>query len=73
MPAKSKLQQMMMGIALEQKRGKMPFKGQAARAAKQMSEKRLKDFASTKRKGLPMRKNPIKAAKGLKAAMAAAY
>jgi hypothetical protein len=48
MPAKSKVQQEMMGAELRRKR-----EGKATRTA--MSEKQLKDFASTKRKGLPTR------------------
>lgn len=49
MPSKSKVQQEFMGAELQRKReGKKTKTG--------MSEKQLKDFASTKRKGLPERK-----------------
>jgi len=49
MPAKSKKQQMFMGAELARKRA-----GKKTRTG--MSEKQLKDFASTKRKGLPKKK-----------------
>ena len=49
MPAVSKKQQMLMGADLERAR-----EGKKTRTG--MSEGQLKDFASTKRKGLPMRK-----------------
>jgi len=48
MPAKSKVQQEFMGAELARKRA-----GKSTRTG--MSEKQLKDFASTRRKGLPMR------------------
>lgn len=49
MPAKSKAQQRFMGAELARKReGKKTKTG--------MSEKQLKEFAHTKRKGLPSRK-----------------
>lgn len=48
MPAKSKAQQRFMGAELARKRA-----GKKGRT--DMSEKSLKDFASTKRKGLPVR------------------
>ena len=48
MAAKSKKQAMMMGAELARKR-----KGQSTRTG--MSEQQLEDFASTPRKGLPMR------------------
>lgn len=53
MPSMSKRQQKMMGAALKMKRGKMPMKGGAAKMAKQMTEKQLKEYASTKRSKLP--------------------
>ncbi len=56
MPAKSKQQQKMMGMALAMKRHKTPMKGHAGEVAKHMTEKQLKDYASTKRKSLPKRK-----------------
>ena len=49
MPAKSKKQQMFMGVELSRLRaGKKTKTG--------MNEKQLEDFAKTKRKGLPLRK-----------------
>jgi hypothetical protein len=54
MPAKSKLQQRLMGMALATKRGEM--KGGSAIVkglAESMSGKELKKFAGTKTKGLP--------------------
>ena len=49
MPAKSKAQQQMMGAELARKRA-----GKKTRTG--MSESRLEEFASAKRKGLPKRK-----------------
>ena len=49
MPAKSKAQQRFMGAELARKRA-----GKKTRTS--MSEKQLKDYAGTKRKGLPARK-----------------
>ena len=49
MPAKSKAQQRFMGAELTRKRA-----GKKTRTG--MSEKQLKDYAGTKRKGLPARK-----------------
>jgi len=46
MPAKSKKQQRFMGAELERKRAGLKTKTG-------MSEKQVKEFASTKRKGLP--------------------
>jgi hypothetical protein len=56
--ATSKKQQKAMGIALSAKRGDIPkseLKG-ASKEMVKMSEKNLKDFASTKHKGLPEKK-----------------
>lgn len=56
MPAKSKAQQMAAGAALSAKRGdkkKSELKGASKQMEKSMSEKELKDMASTKRKGKP--------------------
>ena len=56
MPAKSKAQQMAAGAALAAKRGekkKSELKGASRSMADSMSEKQLKDFASTKQKGKP--------------------
>jgi hypothetical protein len=49
MPAKSKKQQQFMAMELERKR-------QGKKTRTDMSEKQLKEFASTKRKGLPNKK-----------------
>ena len=49
MPAKSKAQQRFMGAELKRKRA-------GKRTKTKMSETQLKEFASTKRKGLPARK-----------------
>lgn len=57
MPAESKAQQRFMGAELARKReGKKTKTG--------MSEKQLKEFAGTKRKGLPEKKGPRKEGKG---------
>ncbi|HWC60933.1 MAG TPA: DUF3008 family protein [Verrucomicrobiae bacterium] len=59
MPATSKKQQMAAGAALAAKRGKRPkssLKGASRQMVKSMSEKQLKDFAKTKRRGLPVKK-----------------
>lgn len=56
MPAKSKKQQKLMGMALAVKRGEAkPASSEVAKVSASMSAKQLKDFASTKRKGLPVR------------------
>jgi hypothetical protein len=58
MPAKSKAQQMAAGAALAAKRGeasKSELKGASKSMVESMSEKELKDLASTKRKGKPDR------------------
>ena len=55
MPAKSKAQQKAAGAALSAKRGDTPkseLKGPAKSMVK-MSEKKLEEFAATKRKGKP--------------------
>ena len=60
MPAKSKAQQKAAGAALAAKRGDMPkdkLKGASKEMAKSMSEQQLEEFASTKRKGLPEKKD----------------
>jgi hypothetical protein len=59
MPAKSKKQQMAAGAALAAKRGKRSkssLRGASRQMAKSMSKKQLRDFAKTKRKGLPRKK-----------------
>nr|WP_298095151.1 DUF3008 family protein [uncultured Shinella sp.] len=56
MPAKSKAQQKAAGAALSAKRGdtkKSELKGASRSMEKSMSEKELKEMASTKRKGKP--------------------
>ena len=49
MPSVSKRQQQFMGIELKKKRS-------GKRTKTRMTEKQLEEFASTKRKGLPLRK-----------------
>lgn len=59
MPAKSKKQQMAAAVALAAKRGersKASLKGASKQMAESMSQKQLKEFASTKRKNLPTKK-----------------
>ena len=59
MPAKSKAQQKAAGAALAAKRGDMPkskLKGASREMEKSMSEAELEDFAETRRKGLPKKK-----------------
>jgi hypothetical protein len=56
MPAKSKSQQMAAGAALAAKRGerkKSELKGASKSMVDSMSEKALRDMASTKQKGKP--------------------
>lgn len=56
MPAKSKAQQMAAGAALAAKRGerkKSTLKGASKSMAESMTEKELRDMATTKRKGKP--------------------
>ena len=59
MPARSKKQQMAAGAALAAKRGersKESLKGASRQMVNTMSERQLRDFAKTKRKGLPRKK-----------------
>ncbi|HET9321584.1 MAG TPA: DUF3008 family protein [Bryobacteraceae bacterium] len=59
MPARSKKQQMAAGAALSAKRGERPIsslKGASRQMAQSMNEKQLEEFAHTKRKGLPRKK-----------------
>jgi hypothetical protein len=51
--AKSKAQQKFFGVVNSMQKGDQPKKGKAGEAAKSMSKKDVKDFASTKHKGLP--------------------
>lgn len=56
MPAKSKAQQMAAGAALSAKRGEKPkseLKGASRSMVSSMSEKELKEMASTSRKDKP--------------------
>lgn len=60
MPAKSKAQQKAAGAALSAKRGETPkskLKGASKGMVESMSEKELEKLASTKRKGLPDKKD----------------
>ncbi len=64
MPAKSKKQQMAAGAALSAKRGEIPkskLKGASKEMAGSMSEKQLRELASTPRKSLPRKKSSTKA------------
>jgi hypothetical protein len=58
MPAKSKAQQKAAGAALSAKRGETPkneLKGASRSMVESMTEKELRELASTKRKGTPER------------------
>jgi hypothetical protein len=60
MPARSKKQQMAAGAALAAKRGersKAGLKGASREMVDSMSERQLREFASTKRRGLPRKKS----------------
>jgi len=60
MPARSKKQQMAAGAALAAKRGERPkasLKGASREMVDSMSERQLREFASTKRTGLPRKKS----------------
>ena len=60
MPAQSKAQQKAAGAALSAKRGDTKvseLKGASREMYQSMSEKQLEEFAKTRRKGLPERKN----------------
>jgi len=61
-PAKSKKQHRLMGIALAIKRGKLPasYSKEAAKIAKSMTIQQLRDYAKTKEKGLPAKKSNTK-------------
>jgi hypothetical protein len=54
--AVSQKQQEFFGVVRAIQKGKLPKKGKAGEAADEMSKKDVKDFASTKHKGLPKRK-----------------
>lgn len=55
MPAKSKSQQAFMGMVHAAKKGEKAASPKVAAAAKGMSKKSAKDFASTPQKGLPVK------------------
>jgi hypothetical protein len=60
MPATSKAQQKAAGAALAAKRGDEPkssLRGASKQMEESMSEKQLEEFAHTKRKGLPAKKD----------------
>ena len=60
MPARSKKQQMAAGAALAAKRGERPkasLKGASREMVDSMSERQLREFASTTRRGLPRTKS----------------
>jgi hypothetical protein len=60
MPARSKKQQMAAGVALAAKRGersKASLKGASCEMVETMSEQQLREFASTKRRGLPRKRS----------------
>ena len=60
MPARSKKQQMAAGASLAAKRGersKASLKGASREMVDSMSERQLREFASTKRRGLPRKKS----------------
>lgn len=58
MPAESKAQQKMMGMALAMKKGEMPHSAskKVHEVMKGMDEGQLKEYAGTKTKGLPEHK-----------------
>jgi len=61
MPARSKKQQMAAGAALAAKRGersKASLKGASREMAETMSEQQLREFASSRRRGLPRKRSP---------------
>jgi len=63
MPATSRAQQQAAGLALAAKRGEIPvsrLRGAALKMYENMSERQLREFAKTKRKGLPKKKGKKK-------------
>ena len=52
----SKQQQKFFGVVKSMQDGDTPMKGKAGKAAKEMTKKEVDDFASTKHKGLPKKK-----------------
>ena len=59
MPAVSRKQQQFFGIVISMQKGETPKKGGAGKAASSMSKKDVHDFAATKHKGLPEKKEEI--------------
>ena len=59
MPAVSQAQQKFMGMVHAAQKGEKPASADVAKAAKEMDPKDAKDFASTKHKGLPAKKETI--------------
>jgi hypothetical protein len=59
MPAVSKAQQRFMGMVHAAQKGEEPASPEVAKVAKDMDKADAKDFASTKHKGLPMKKETI--------------
>lgn len=53
MPARSKAQQRFMGMVRAQQKGEGDFGGDVAQAARSMKQSDVKDYASTRHKGLP--------------------
>lgn len=60
MPAKSKSQQRLMGMVHAAQQGEKPASPKIAKLANSMSNKSATDFASTKHKGLPLKKKKMK-------------
>jgi len=58
MPAESKAQQRFMGMVHAAQEGGKAASPEVAKAAKSMSKKSAKDFASTSQRGLPEHKKP---------------
>ena len=56
MPSSSQAQQKFMGMVHATQKGGKPASGKVAKVASRMDPKDAKDFASTKHKGLPMKK-----------------
>jgi hypothetical protein len=58
MPAVSKKQQRFMGMVHAAQEGATPASAEVAKAAKSISKKAAKEFASTPTHGLPVKKTP---------------
>lgn len=59
MPAVSKKQQQFFGVVRSMQKGETPKSGKAGEAAKKMSKSDVHDFAATKTKGLPTKKEDM--------------